>query len=260
MCSALHTVAPEGDTMTTTTITAAQIEDLFTYGGTLDLPNGDTVDRDQLKAYILSNEIDTDDAGTPLDTQWQMLADVLGAPDPGKVTELVEVTASAAALRDTAATPYAAVLAEAYGVVSITVWDAVAEATIAADRTAIRDQSPLASTGELGAFVGGLANPDVKTKALRWLETNGWATLADPDRILGGYQDSLWRTTEPLPVRPADDELSSVTIAASRIGQAEDARDAAIRDALDAGHSVISIANAAGLSRARIYQIRDGRR
>lgn len=123
------------------TITAEQIESLYNDGGQLELPNGDTLTRDELVQYVGACDIDTDDDGTPLDDQWQILADVLGAPDPANVSELVDVTA-----------------------------------------------------------------------------------------------------------------------AASRIGKAEAARDKAIRRALDAGHSVIAVANAAGLSRARIYQIRDGRR
>ena len=123
------------------TITAEQIESLYNDGGQLELPNGDTLTRDELVQYVGACDIDTDDDGTPLDDQWQILADVLGAPDPANVSELVDVTA-----------------------------------------------------------------------------------------------------------------------AASRIGKAEAARDKAIRRALDAGHSAIAVANAAGLSRARIYQIRDGRR
>ncbi|MFJ3699557.1 hypothetical protein ACIPW9_36445 [Streptomyces sp. NPDC090052] len=76
-------------------ITADQIEDLFTSGGTIDLPNGETLDRDELRTYIDATDIDTDDNGTPLDSQWQMLADILGAPDPSNVSELVEITAAA---------------------------------------------------------------------------------------------------------------------------------------------------------------------
>ncbi|MGW2520502.1 hypothetical protein ACWC09_26505 [Streptomyces sp. NPDC001617] len=123
------------------TITAENIEDLYTHGGQLELPNGDTLTRDELVQYIGACDIDTDDNGCPLDDQWQILADVLGAPDPSNMTELVDVA-----------------------------------------------------------------------------------------------------------------------VAASRIGQAEEGRDRAIRAALAAGHSVIAIAGQAGLSRARIYQIRDGRR
>lgn len=122
-------------------ITADHIADLFDNGGELELPNGDTLTHDDLVQYIDACDIDTDDNGRPLDDQWQILADVLGAPDPANMPELADVAA-----------------------------------------------------------------------------------------------------------------------AASRIGQAEETRDKAIRAALDAGHSVVSIANAADLSRARIYQIRDGRR
>jgi hypothetical protein len=123
------------------TTTAEQIEDLFNHGGSIELASGDTLTRDQLVQFVEACDIDTDEDGTPLDSQWQILADVLGAPDPSNVGELVAVTA-----------------------------------------------------------------------------------------------------------------------AANRITTAEQDRDTAIRAALAAGHSVISIANAAGLSRARIYQIRDGRR
>lgn len=122
-------------------ITAETIEDLYNNGTSIELPNGNTLTRDELVQYIDACEIDTDTHGTPLDSQWQILADVLGAPDP---TDLGEI------------------------------------ATIAA--------------------------------------------------------------------------------AAHRITAAEQDRDAAIRRAITAGHQVTAIARAANLSRARIYQIRDGRR
>jgi hypothetical protein len=122
-------------------ITAEQIEDLYNHGGTVELANGEELTRDGLVQYIDACDIDTDTDGTPLDSQWQILADVLGAPDPSNTSELAEVTA-----------------------------------------------------------------------------------------------------------------------AANRITAAEQDRDNAIRKALTAGYPVISIAKAADLSRARIYQIRDGRR
>ena len=123
-------------------ITAEQIENLFdSRGSQIELPNGDTLTHDDLVQYIDACDIDTDDNGRPLDDQWQILADVLGAPDPSNMTELVDVA-----------------------------------------------------------------------------------------------------------------------VAANRIGQAEEARDNAIRTALAAGHSAIAVAEQANLSRARIYQIRDGRR
>jgi hypothetical protein len=59
---------------------------------------------------------------------------------------------------------------------------------------------------------------------------------------------------------PRERALIDVEATANALGHAEKARDEAIRAAIKAGASVISIANAAGLSRARIYQIRDGRR
>lgn len=122
-------------------ITAEHIEDLFDNGGQLELPNGDTLTHDALVQYIDACDIDTDDNDRPADDQWQILADILGAPDPSNVSELVEVTA-----------------------------------------------------------------------------------------------------------------------AANRITKAEQDRDDKIRAAIAAGHPVIAIADAADLSRARIYQIRDGRR
>lgn len=42
--------------------------------------------------------------------------------------------------------------------------------------------------------------------------------------------------------------------------QAADRQTKAIRTALDAGASIATVAERAGLSRERIYQIRDGRR
>ncbi|MFI2216508.1 hypothetical protein ACH47B_06445 [Rhodococcus sp. NPDC019627] len=45
-----------------------------------------------------------------------------------------------------------------------------------------------------------------------------------------------------------------------RAEQLEDERDDAVRDALEAGVSVIQAADAAGLTKWRVYQIRDRRR
>jgi hypothetical protein len=166
---------------------------------------------------------------------------------------LNQIAATTAALQEATELPYAATLEDHHGAVSIIIRDVTGEDTL--------DTTDLPIFGDLGLYSGGLSNPNVKSDALAWLRDNGWETIADPSRIIAGYADSVWRVTEPLPVRPAaTDDLSCVAVAASRIGQAEKARDEAIRAALDAGHSVISIAKAAGLSRERIYQIRDGRR
>ncbi|MGI5397830.1 hypothetical protein [Streptomyces sp. CA-251251] len=59
---------------------------------------------------------------------------------------------------------------------------------------------------------------------------------------------------------PRDRALIAVEDAARDLQNAERERDETIRAAIKAGASVISIAAAADLSRARIYQIRDGRR
>lgn len=63
------------------------------------------------------------------------------------------------------------------------------------------------------------------------------------------------------------DLLAEVTDATAAVGGAqrglEDAqarRDAVVRAALDCGERVAAVAAAAGLSRERVYQIRDGRR
>ena len=234
-------------------ITAENIQDLFDHGGQIELPNGDTLTHDELVQYINACDIDTTDNGRPLDNQWQVLADVLGAPDPSNLSELVAVTATTSALQTATSAPYAAVLKEHDNAVSITIHDTTGEDTL--------DTTTIPTFGELGLYSGGLTNPNVKQAALNWLRDNGWETVADPYRIIAGYADSAWRVTDQLPVRPADtDDLSRVAVAASRIGQAEEARDEAIRKALAAGHSAIAIAEHAGLSRARIYQIRDGRR
>lgn len=242
-------------------ITAEQIEDLF-HGRTshIELADGQHFTRDELVQYIGACDIGTEEAGTPLDDQWQILADVLGAPDPANTSELVDVVAATNAVKEVTESSYVATIEDNHDALSITIRDLTAEDTIDADPDAILDTTPYATFGELGIYPGGLTNPAVKRAALDWLRSNGWETIADRDRILAGYADSAWRVTEPLPVRPAADDLSRVAVAASRIGQAEEARDQAIRDALAAGHSVIAIANAASLSRARIYQIRDGRR
>lgn len=59
---------------------------------------------------------------------------------------------------------------------------------------------------------------------------------------------------------PRERALIAVEDAAARLARAEGERNEAIRKALKANAAVMSIASAAGLSRARIYQIRDGRR
>ena len=174
--------------------------------------------------------------------------------------ELTNVTTTTKAVQSATTTPYAAHIEEHHDALTIVVRDLTAETAIDDDPDAILEMSPHATFGQLGVYPGGLSNPSVKTAALNWLRDHGWETVADRDRIIAGYADSLWRVNEPLPVRPASDDLSRIAVAASRIGQAEEARDEAIRKALSAGHSVIAIANAANLSRARIYQIRDGRR
>lgn len=245
-----------------TTITAEQIENLYNNGGQLELPNGDTLTRDELVQYIDACDVDTDDNGTPLNNQWQILTDIFGAPNPADMSNLVNVTATNNALQNTAASPYVAQIEDHHDALTIVVRDLTAEATINDDPHAILDLTPHATFGQLGIYPGGLNNPSARMDALNWLQRHGWETIADRDRIIAGYADSLWRVDEPLPVRPAADDLSlsHVGVAASRIGQAEEARDEAIRMALNAGHSVISIAKAANLSRARIYQIRDGRR
>lgn len=233
--------------------TAEQIQNLFDNGGQIDLPNGDTLTHDGLVQYIDACDIDTDDNGRPTDDQWQILADVLGAPDPASMPELVDVIASTNTLREVAEAPHVAILRDHDGRISIEIQDV--------DGPEDLNTTRYASYGELGIYSGGLTNPIVKTDTLRWLRENGWETIADPARVTTGYQDSIWRVTEPLPVRPCvTGDLASVAVAASRIGRAEEARDDAIRDALAAGHSVIAVAGQANLSRARIYQIRDGRR
>lgn len=54
--------------------------------------------------------------------------------------------------------------------------------------------------------------------------------------------------------------LEAVADAAAAIGDAERGRDERIRSAIAAGVPIIAVAKKANLSRARIYQIRDGRR
>jgi hypothetical protein len=167
---------------------------------------------------------------------------------------LTEVANTTAALNEAAEFPHRAVIHANDHAVSIAIWDIDADAYIDVHPQAVMEMCPYTTLGDLGIFQLGLADRNVKWNALAWLRANGWEPAGDP-------QASAWRVTEPLPVRPiAADGLSLVALAASRIGQAEEARDEAIRKALAAGHSVISIAEAANLSRARIYQIRDGRR
>ncbi|MFH9426032.1 hypothetical protein [Streptomyces sp. NPDC017529] len=179
--------------------------------------------------------------------------------------ELAAVTDATNEVREVEGFPYRAIIEEGHDAVSITIWDVEADAIADVDPSSLLDTCPYVTFDDLGIYPDGLANSQVARQvqwaALTWLRENGWETIADPQRIIAGYQDSIWRINEPLPVRPATNgDLSPVAVAASRIGQAEEARDQAIRDALAAGHPVTAIANAANLSRARIYQIRDGRR
>lgn len=235
-------------------ITADQVEDLYNGGTRLELSNGATLTRDELVDYIRACDIDTDDDGTPLDSQWQILADVLDAPNPGDVTELATVIATSTALQEVTAAPYAAVLEDHHNCISVVVYDLTGGDDL--------DMGPVTTWGQLGDYPRGLDNPSVIHDAINWLRSNGWEAIPNEARIRAGYPKVEWQPTEALPVRPTApaDDLSRIAIAVSRIGQAEEARDRAIHEALAAGHSVIAIANAAGLSRARIYQIRDGRR
>jgi hypothetical protein len=232
-------------------ITADQIEDLYNHGGELELPNGDTLTRDALTQYIDACDIDTDDDGTPLDSQWEILADVLGAPDPANMPELVDVIASTNTVQEATEYPYVAVLRDYHGNISIEIQDVNGPEDL--------DTTSYVAQGDIATHTDGLTNrPILKMNALNWLRENGWETIGDRTDIVYG---NAWPVTEPLPVRPAaTDDLSRVAVAASRIGQAEEARDEAIRTALAAGHAVTAIAEKANLSRARIYQIRDGRR
>ncbi|MGW1119245.1 hypothetical protein ACWD5B_19390 [Streptomyces tanashiensis] len=75
-------------------ITAEQVQEAFENMRDLDLPDGTHMTYPELIRYIDECDIDQDEDGTPLPDQWQMLADVLGAPDPSNVTELVEITAA----------------------------------------------------------------------------------------------------------------------------------------------------------------------
>lgn len=58
----------------------------------------------------------------------------------------------------------------------------------------------------------------------------------------------------------ADPLLESVTECSRTAAEALEARDEAIRQAVTAGLRATDIARAAGISRERVYQIRDGRR
>lgn len=49
-------------------------------------------------------------------------------------------------------------------------------------------------------------------------------------------------------------------VARARAAQLETARDDAIRAAIDAGYPIADVADAAGVSKPRVYQIRDRRR
>ncbi|MFE2640151.1 hypothetical protein ACFXKF_36305 [Streptomyces scopuliridis] len=74
-------------------LTSQQVEDLF-HGGMdhVTLADGTSFTRDDLLAYINAFRIKTDEDGTPLARQWQVLARRLrephGAPDPAELESL----------------------------------------------------------------------------------------------------------------------------------------------------------------------------
>lgn len=94
------------------------------------------------------------------------------------------------------------------------------------------------------------------------------ATLVDDRTLTDAAADTVREQLAAAPASAGAEELlAGVREAASRLAeaqqQAEEAaavRDRAVVEALRAGGRVADIVDAAGLSRYRVYQIRDGRR
>lgn len=86
------------------------------------------------------------------------------------------------------------------------------------------------------------------------LRENGWRIIDDPSQV------------ETVPVEPADYEqiVKHVTFAREKAQIEYERQDTAwraiIRHAMHDGASATALAKAAGITRARVYQIRDGRR
>lgn len=116
-------------------------------------------------------------------------------------------------------------------------------------------------TGHITSIDRGDEHNAIRREDLAALVENGDIDTTDD----GTPQDHEWQTLAEALSFESDDSpreraLLAVEDAAARLANAEGERNAAIRKALNAGAAVISIAGAAGLSRARVYQIRDGRR
>lgn len=91
---------------------------------------------------------------------------------------------------------------------------------------------------------------------------------AEEERITRAGEYIIGRQLEDIFMsREADDAMADVRSAAAKVEQltggldeAKHERDAKIRAALERGKSVSDLTEATGLSRERVYQIRDGRR
>ena len=66
--------------------------------------------------------------------------------------------------------------------------------------------------------------------------------------------------TQPVTLETVRAARRAYEVSRARATQLEHARDDAIRGALDAGYPVADVADAAGVSKPRVYQIRDRRR
>lgn len=85
-----------------------------------------------------------------------------------------------------------------------------------------------------------------------------------PVRSWTGMVNGATYTMEEVAVRPAlievSDAADAVRAASASLSMAQVARDESVRAALMLGVSVKDLSPASGLSKERIYQIRDGRR
>ena len=131
--------------------------------------------------------------------------------------------------------------------VSVASWVKPAPHRLQIGVAAIEDElAELAHSGLLGDMVVDpvTAPAEVRWQAQAWVGHDSRALVID-------------RSAEIMLVMEADADLR---LARWRVTQAEHALQARVRDALAAGESALATAAALGVTRSRVYQLRDGRR
>ena len=78
--------------------------------------------------------------------------------------------------------------------------------------------------------------------------------------IIDGETYTIEEVEPPAELSAITEAATAVSAATEKLEQKKEARDAAVREAIEAGIPAKSVGAASGLSLARVYQIRDGRR